>query len=94
MSEKKTNNTADGRTKMQKDEGSDNNGLSEGISTLERIMPLAQQVNCLDIDRIANVCIENIPKLVGVKFVSLYILEDGNNILHSVSYTHLRAHET
>jgi diguanylate cyclase (GGDEF)-like protein len=80
--------TADGSTEIQKDESSDNNGLNEGISTLERIMPLAQQVNCLDIERIANVCIDNIPKLVGVRFASLYVLEEGNSMLHLVKCNH------
>ena len=59
-----------------------------GISLLERITPLARQVNCLDIERIADVCIKNIPKLVGVRFTSLYILDETSNILHLQKCNH------
>ena len=58
------------------------------ISLLERITPLARQINCLDIERIANVCIENLPKLVGVRFTSLYILDETNSILHLQKCNH------
>ncbi|GAI17239.1 unnamed protein product, partial [marine sediment metagenome] len=58
------------------------------VSLLERVTPLAHQINCLDIDRIAEVCIQNIPKLVGVKFASLYILDENNNILHLQKCNH------
>ncbi len=57
-------------------------------SLLERVTPLTQQINCLDIERIANVCVENIPNLVGVRFASLYILDETNNILHLQKYNH------
>ena len=57
-------------------------------SLLERVTPLAQQINCLDIERIANVCVENIPNLVGARFASLYILDETNNILHLQKHNH------
>lgn len=59
-----------------------------GISLFEQITPLARQINCLDIDRIADICVNDIPKLVGVKFASLYILDDTNNMLHLQKYNH------
>jgi diguanylate cyclase (GGDEF)-like protein len=59
-----------------------------GVSLLEQITPLARQINCLDIERIANVCIKNIPNLVGVRFASLYILDETNDILHLQKYNH------
>ena len=49
---------------------------------------MARQINCLDIDRIADVCIENIPKLVRARFASLYILDETNNILHLHKHNH------
>ena len=49
---------------------------------------MARQINCLDIDRIADVCIKNIPKLVHVRFASLYILDETNNILHLHKHNH------
>ena len=58
------------------------------VSLLEQITPLAQQINCLDIEQIANVCIENIPNLVGVRLASLYILDETSNILHLQKYNH------
>ena len=59
-----------------------------GISRIEQIIPLAQQINCLDIERIANVCIKNIPDLVGVRLASLYVLDETNNILHLQKCNH------
>jgi len=64
------------------------NESGSGKSILEQITPLAQQVNCLDIEQIANVCVKNIPRLVGVKYASLYILDDNNSILHLQKYNH------
>ncbi|MHC4239835.1 MAG: sensor domain-containing diguanylate cyclase [Planctomycetota bacterium] len=58
------------------------------ISLLEQITPLARRINCLDIERIANLCINNIPKFVGAQFASLYILDETNNILHLQKYNH------
>ena len=56
------------------------------LCLLSQITPLARQINCLDIDRIANVCVKSIPKLVKVRFASLYTLDDTSNILHLQKY--------
>jgi diguanylate cyclase (GGDEF)-like protein len=74
----------------QSSKSSDNTGDPApcGVSPLEQITPLARQINCLDIERIANVCINNIPKLIGVRFASLYILDETNNILLLQKYNH------
>jgi diguanylate cyclase (GGDEF)-like protein len=58
------------------------------VSLLEQVTPIARQINCLDICRIADVCIKNIPKIVGVRFASLYILDEDNNILHLQKHNH------
>lgn len=58
------------------------------ISLLEQVTPLARQINCLDIERIASICIKNIPRLVGVRFASLYVLDETSNILHLLKYNH------
>jgi diguanylate cyclase (GGDEF)-like protein len=70
--------------------GSDNTGTPApaGVSLLERITPLARKINCLDIERIADVCINDIPRLIGVRFASLYVLDDTNNILLLQKYNH------
>jgi len=64
------------------------NCLGGSVSLLEQVTPLARQINCLDIERIANICIKNIPNLVGVRFASLYVLDETNNILHLEKYNH------
>ena len=58
------------------------------ISLLEQVTPLARQINCLEIDRIADVCINSIPALVRASFTSLYILDETNNILHLHKHNH------
>jgi len=58
------------------------------ISLLEQVTPLARQINCLDIGLIADICIKNISKLVRVRFASLYILDETNNILHLYKHNH------
>jgi len=74
----------------QNDKSSENavNCAGGGVSLFEQITPLARQINCLDLGRIASICVENIPKLVGVRFASLYILDETNNILHLQKYNH------
>jgi diguanylate cyclase (GGDEF)-like protein len=59
-----------------------------GVSLLEQVTPLARQINCLDIDRIADICVKSIPKIVRVRFASLYILDEDNNILHLHKHNH------
>ncbi len=74
----------------QSSKSSDNSGnhATSVVSPLERITPLARQLNCLDIERIANVCVGDIPRLIGVRFASLYILDETNNILLLQKYNH------
>ncbi len=64
------------------------NDNGSNISLLEKVTPLARQINCLDIDQIADICIKNIPEIVGVNFASLYILNEENNILHLHKHNH------
>ncbi len=73
-----------------RDKTSDNsaNKRRSNLHLLEDITPLARQINCLDIHRIANACTKNIAQLVGVRFASLYILDDANNILHLQKCSH------
>ena len=60
----------------------------QDTSLLEQITPLARQINCLDIDRIADVCVDSIPKIINVRFASLYILDETSNILHLHKHNH------
>lgn len=60
----------------------------DNVSLLERVTPLARRINCLDIEGIADVCITQIPKLVGARFASVYVLDETNNILHLLKHNH------
>ena len=64
------------------------NDPGSGISLLEQVTPLARQINCLDIDRIADVCVGRIPALVRARFASVYILDETNKILHLHKHNH------
>jgi len=64
------------------------NNEGGNISLLEQVTPLARQINCLEISRIADVCINSIPALVGASFASLYILDETSNILHLYKHNH------
>jgi len=65
-----------------------NSSCDPAFCRLEHITPLAQQINCLDIDRIADICVGDIPKLIEAKRASLYILDDASDILHLQKYNH------
>jgi diguanylate cyclase (GGDEF)-like protein len=64
------------------------NNQDGNISLLEQVTPLARQINCLEIDQIAEVCIKSIPALVRASFASLYILDETSNILHLYKHNH------
>jgi len=64
------------------------NNQDGNISLLEQVTPLARQINCLEIERIADVCVKSIPALVSASFASLYILDETSNILHLYKHNH------
>lgn len=55
---------------------------------LDLITPLAKKINCLDVKRIADICVSEIPQLVGAKLASLYILDENSDILHLEKNNH------
>jgi len=59
-----------------------------GKCRLDIITPLAKKINCLDVKRIADICIDEIPVLVGAHFASLYILDENSDILHLEKNNH------
>jgi diguanylate cyclase (GGDEF)-like protein len=61
---------------------------NQDVSLLEQITPLARQINCLDIKRIATICVRKIPKLLDAGLASLYILDDASNMLRLQSSNH------
>jgi diguanylate cyclase (GGDEF)-like protein len=75
---------------MSLDDRSADNALnSPGKTTLlEQVTPLARQINCLDLNRVAEVCVREIPVMVGTRFASLYVLDEANSILHLIGHNH------
>lgn len=55
---------------------------------VEHIIPLVQQMNCLNIERIADICISKIPALIAARFASLYVLDESGYILRLVKCNH------
>jgi diguanylate cyclase (GGDEF)-like protein len=64
------------------------NKADGNIPLVEQLTPLARQINCLDIERITDVCMRHVPNLVGARLASLYILDETNNILHLQKHNH------
>lgn len=63
-------------------------GCKGSSCRLDVITPLAKKINCLDVKRIADICIDDIPTLVGAKLASLYILDENSDILHLEKNNH------
>jgi diguanylate cyclase (GGDEF)-like protein len=59
-----------------------------GLCRLEQITPLAHQINCLDINRIAEICVKQIPELIRAGRASLYILDEVSDMLHLQKHNH------
>lgn len=75
----------------RKDHGKSKVAASSERSTIPNlgvITPLAQQINCLDLKQIGLICIEQIPKLIGSRFASLYILDEISDMLHLENHNH------
>lgn len=69
-------------------ESNSNRFCSGGMCRLEVVTPLAKKINCLDVKCIADLCITEIPQLVGAKLASLYILDETSDILHLEKNNH------
>ncbi|OHB61097.1 MAG: hypothetical protein A2167_08915 [Planctomycetes bacterium RBG_13_46_10] len=55
---------------------------------LHTITPLVQQINCLDLQQIGKICVEQIPKLINARYASLYILDEISEMLHLENHNH------
>lgn len=58
------------------------------IEKINQISHLSHQINCLDLDQIASVCIESIPKLIAARYASLYAVEEDDEVLHLLRQNH------
>ncbi len=68
----------------------DNNLQSheDTIDKLNQIKLLARKINCLNMEQIATVCIEQIPDLIAARFASLYIYDNEKNTLQLLQHNH------
>ncbi|MHC4287891.1 MAG: hypothetical protein ACYSSJ_06290, partial [Planctomycetota bacterium] len=73
---------------MKSDPKQKEKGCSSNSCRLDVITPLAKKINCLDVKRIAEICVYEIPKLIGAKLASLYILDESSDILHLEKNNH------
>lgn len=74
---------------MSVNESSESNiGNSGEPSLIEKVTPIARQLNCLDINRIGEICVDAIPRLIGMRFASVYALDDTGQILHLLAHNH------
>ncbi|MBN1846433.1 MAG: GGDEF domain-containing protein [Sedimentisphaerales bacterium] len=58
------------------------------LHTLQQAGTLARRINCLDLESIATVCIEEIPRLIAGRFASLYRYDAGKKVLHLLRHNH------
>jgi diguanylate cyclase (GGDEF)-like protein len=66
------------------------NHVSNGtnLDILQAVTPLVHQINCLDLQQIGKVCVEQISILVKARFASLYILDEMTEMLHLENHNH------
>lgn len=60
----------------------------EILNKINCISQLSRQINCLDIKKIALVCIEKIPELISARFASLYTYDERHNRLNLLRHNH------
>ena len=58
------------------------------IEKINQISQLSRQINCLDLEMIASVCIEQIPRLISARFASLYTYDSQKEVLHLLQHNH------
>lgn len=58
------------------------NPTTDNKYRLDDITPIVKQLNSMEIATIAEVCINLIPEIIGVKFASFYVLDETSGILH------------
>lgn len=69
-------------------EKTENLQIKFDTAVLDAITPLAQQLNCLDLQQISKICVDQIPRLINARFASLYILEETSDMLHLENHNH------
>ncbi|MGB8226736.1 MAG: GAF domain-containing protein, partial [Sedimentisphaerales bacterium] len=68
--------------------GTDNPPNKANAGILQAVTPLVQQINCLDLQQIGKICVEQLPQLINARFASLYILDETTDMLHLENHNH------
>lgn len=58
------------------------------IEKINQIRQLSKRINCLDLEKIASVCIKQIPQLISARFASLYTFDQEKQVLQLLQYNH------
>ena len=58
------------------------------LDKISQISFLSRQINCLDLDKIASVCIEKIPELISARYASLYRFDQQQQVFHLLRHNH------
>jgi diguanylate cyclase (GGDEF)-like protein len=58
------------------------------LEKIRQVSRLSRRINCLDLDAIASICIEEIPTLIASRFASLYQFDPDKEILHLLRHNH------
>ena len=58
------------------------------IERFKKISSISRRINCLDIDKIARACVEDIPEIFHANYSSLYTYDKNSNCLHLLRHNH------
>jgi len=58
------------------------------MEKIRQVSRLSRRINCLDLDAIASICIEEIPPLIASRFASLYQFDPDKEVLHLLRHNH------
>ncbi len=58
------------------------------IERFKKISSISRKINCLDIDRIARACVEDIPEIFRANYSSIYTYDKNSNCLHLLRHNH------
>jgi len=58
------------------------------LDKISQITQLSRQINCLNLESVASVCIDQIPLLISARFASLYQFDEDTHLLHLLQHNH------
>jgi len=58
------------------------------LDKISQISFLSRQINCLNLDKIASVCVEKIPELISARYASLYRFDEEQQVFHLLRHNH------